>query len=40
MHIYEAGGHGFALHPTKVPLPVMSWPDRFKEWLAARGISK
>jgi endo-1,4-beta-xylanase len=40
MHIYAAGGHGFALRPTKTPLPVMSWPDRFKEWLASRDISK
>jgi len=39
MHIYEAGGHGFALRPTKTPLPVMSWPERFMEWLAARHIS-
>jgi acetyl esterase/lipase len=39
MHIYAYGGHGFALHPTKKPAPVMTWPDRLKEWLADRGIS-
>jgi len=41
MHIYSYGGHGFALRPTKeAPSPVMGWPDRLKEWLAQRGISK
>ena len=41
MHIYQAGPHGFALRPTKpAGLPVATWPDRFKEWMAARGISK
>lgn len=40
MHIYQAGPHGFALRPTKPPgLPVQSWPDRLKDWLASRGIS-
>jgi endo-1,4-beta-xylanase len=39
MHIYEAGPHGFALRPTKQPLPVNTWPDRVKEWFAARGIT-
>jgi acetyl esterase/lipase len=34
MHIYARGGHGFALRPTQKPAPVMSWPDRLKEWLA------
>lgn len=40
MHIYSYGGHGFALRPTQKPAPVMSWPDRLKEWLAERNISK
>lgn len=41
MHIYQAGPHGVALRATKPPgLPVQTWPDRLKEWLAARGISK
>jgi endo-1,4-beta-xylanase len=40
MHIYAYGGHGFGLRPTKKEAPVIGWPDRFKEWLAERGISK
>jgi len=40
MHIYAYGGHGFGLRPTKKPAPVMNWPDRMKEWLAEREISK
>jgi acetyl esterase/lipase len=38
MHIYAYGGHGFALRPTKKPSPVMTWPDRLKDWLAERGF--
>lgn len=41
MHIYAFGPHGFALRPTKKPgAPVEGWPERLKEWLADRGISK
>ena len=40
MHIYSYGGHGYALRPTAKPAPVMGWPDRLKEWLAERDISK
>jgi endo-1,4-beta-xylanase len=40
MHIYAYGGHGFGLRPTQKPAPVMSWPDRLKDWLADRGISR
>ena len=41
MHIYTYGAHGVALRPTKKPgAPVESWPDRLKDWLADRGISK
>ena len=41
MHIYQAGPHGVALRPTKPPgLPVQTWGDRLKDWLAARGVSK
>jgi acetyl esterase/lipase len=40
MHIYSYGGHGFGLHATKKPAPVMGWPERLKEWLVERGISK
>ena len=31
LHIYESGGHGYGLRPTK--LPVTSWPDRMEEWM-------
>ena len=40
MHIYAYGGHGFGLHATKKPAPVMGWPERLKEWMVERGISK
>ena len=41
MHIYEYGGHGFGLRPTKKPgSPVETWPARLLDWLASRGISK
>jgi acetyl esterase/lipase len=41
MHIYAAGPHGYALRPTTPkPLPVMTWPERLKDWLADRNISK
>ncbi len=41
MHIYSFGPHGYALRPSKRPgAPVESWPERLKEWLADRGISK
>jgi endo-1,4-beta-xylanase len=41
MHIYAYGGHGFALRPTKeAPAPVMAWPERLKEWMAHRNITK
>lgn len=40
MHIYDYGGHGFGLRPTKKPgSPVESWPARMQDWLASRGIS-
>lgn len=40
MHIYSYGGHGFALRPTAKPSPVMGWPERLKEWMVERGITK
>ena len=41
MHIYEYGGHGFALRPTKKPgSPVEGWPAQLLAWLAERGITK
>lgn len=36
MHIYAAGGHGFAMKP--VPLPVATWTDRLKEWMVERKL--
>jgi len=39
MHIYDAGPHGFALRPTAKPLPVNTWSDRLKDWLADRGLA-
>lgn len=40
MHIYATGPHGFGLRPTSKPLPVNAWPDRLKDWLADRGITR
>ena len=40
MHIYEAGPHGYARPTSPKPLPVMNWPERLKDWLAYRNISK
>jgi acetyl esterase/lipase len=36
LHIYAQGGHGFGIHPKK--LPVDSWPDRLRDWLASLGL--
>jgi|HigsolmetaAR202D_1030399.scaffolds.fasta_scaffold18215_2 Esterase/lipase len=38
MHIYATGPHGFALRPTQKRLPVNTWPDRLKDWLAELNI--
>jgi acetyl esterase/lipase len=40
MHMYSSGPHGFALRPLAKPLPVNTWSDRLKEWLAEKGISR
>ncbi len=40
MHIYTYGGHGYALRPTQKPAPVMTWPDRLKEWMVERDLWK
>lgn len=40
MHIYATGPHGFALRPTKDPLPVNTWPARLEDWLVERGFLK
>jgi endo-1,4-beta-xylanase len=36
MHIYAAGGHGFGMKASN--LPVASWPDRLKEWMLERKL--
>ena len=36
LHIYTAGGHGYGLRKTA--MPVTAWPDRAGEWLKARGL--
>ena len=36
MHIYAAGGHGFGMRQSN--LPVATWPDRLAQWLADRKI--
>jgi len=37
MHIYSEAGHGFGLRPDR-PGSVMTWPDRFIDWLTDRGL--
>lgn len=37
MHIYEKGGHGYALKDRNLGA-VQSWPDRMEAWLKARGL--
>ena len=36
MHIYASGGHGFGMRPST--LPVATWPDRLKDWMAERKL--
>ncbi|HLJ50641.1 MAG TPA: alpha/beta hydrolase [Bryobacteraceae bacterium] len=36
MHIYAAGGHGFGMRNSA--LPVASWPDRLQQWLVDRKL--
>jgi endo-1,4-beta-xylanase len=36
LHIYTAGGHGFALRPNAHP--VASWGDRLQEWMIDRKL--
>ncbi|HEX7572868.1 MAG TPA: alpha/beta hydrolase [Bacteroidota bacterium] len=31
MHLYEAGGHGYGLRPSA--MPVSGWPSRLAEWM-------
>lgn len=36
LHVYAQGGHGFGIH--KKNLPVDSWPDRLRDWMASQGL--
>ena len=36
MHLYEAGGHGYGLRPS--PLPVSGWPSRTEDWMRSMKI--
>jgi acetyl esterase/lipase len=36
MHIYASGAHGFGMRPSQ--LPVATWPDRLREWMADRKL--
>ena len=38
MHIYASGAHGFGMRPKH--LPVDTWPDRLREWMADRKLFK
>lgn len=39
LHVYTKVGHGFGLRPT-LKGPVSLWPQRFLEWMDARGLLK
>lgn len=36
LHIYASGGHGFGLRASN--MPVATWTDRLKEWMADRKL--
>jgi len=38
LHIYASGGHGFGMQTKH--LPVDTWPDRLREWMADRKLFK
>lgn len=38
LHIYSRGGHGFGMR--KRGLPVDTWAERFRDWLALAGLLK
>jgi acetyl esterase/lipase len=38
IHVYSRGGHGFGMQ--KKGLPVDTWTDRFRDWLAVQGLLK
>jgi acetyl esterase/lipase len=39
MHIYEKGGHGYALKKNGLG-PVETWPDRLEDWMRERKLMK
>jgi acetyl esterase/lipase len=39
MHIYEKGGHGYALKKNGLG-PVETWPDRLEDWMKERKLMK
>jgi acetyl esterase/lipase len=39
MHIYEKGGHGYALKKNGLG-PVETWPDRMEDWMRERKLMK
>jgi acetyl esterase/lipase len=39
MHIYEKGGHGYALKKRGLG-PVETWPDRMEDWMRERKLMK
>jgi acetyl esterase/lipase len=38
MHIYASGAHGVGMRPSH--LPVGTWPDRLRDWMADRKLIK
>ncbi len=36
LHVYDAGGHGYGLRPTD--MPITAWPQRCEDWLRGRGL--
>lgn len=36
LHVYSRGGHGFGMR--KKGLPVDTWTDRLRDWLASQGL--
>lgn len=39
LHIFSEIGHGFGLR-ARTPPPAGAWPERFREWMFARGFIK